>query len=244
MAFTPVVLWPLTLAALLNYALTTQSTTTLTTLIICSSREAFLQALLHTAQRQESKEADSLQQLITPTLHNLFTTQNVNVAFCGSVQTLLAHLSALKLTPCCGIDGERSALRLVLVNPLALHAPTPSYSAQGLSRTFAAAVETAFNLNAELMVVECLGMRREDRLYDEDDLDAAMADAEEGGRSEANEEDPWNQEVPILNVSARRFGSGTGERAWAGRTIKARRVAGRWFRFQQTEGLQDPGGAA
>jgi hypothetical protein len=59
------------------------------------------------------------------------------------------------------------------------------------------------------------------------------AKRETESETEETELDPWEQEVSILNVSARRFGSAGGERAWAGRTVKARRIAARWFSFQK-----------
>ena len=59
--------------------------------------------------------------------------------------------------------------------------------------------------------------------------DAAMSD---GDPDDSSVHDPWDQDVSILNVSARRFGSAAGERSWAGRTVTAERIAARWFRFQ------------
>ncbi|ORY16710.1 hypothetical protein BCR34DRAFT_597419 [Clohesyomyces aquaticus] len=240
MALTPAVLLPLTLPGLLQHMLTTQSPTTITTLVVCSSRDAFLHALVHAAQRQEAEDAGSLERLLTPTLHNLFTAKDVRLAFCPSLQVLLANLSAMKVTASSAVSGDERRPRMVLVNPLALHASTPAYSAQGLSRTFAAAVDTASKLGAELIMVECLGMRREVHLQDEEnDQDAAMGHVEaEEDLPSAVEDDPWDQDLSILNVSAPRFGSGSGERAWAGRTVKAKTVAGRWFRFQHLAGAQ------
>jgi len=66
-----------------------------------------------------------------------------------------------------------------------------------------------------------------------------MRSGDGGSQAEVEEEDPWEQDVAILNVSARKFGSGSNDRAWAGRTIKVKRVAGRWFRFK--DDLRGPG---
>ncbi|PSN61867.1 hypothetical protein BS50DRAFT_147356 [Corynespora cassiicola Philippines] len=237
----PTVLYPLTLPSLLNHVLNTQSSTLFTTLVVCSSREAFLLDLARPLQEQQQQggasEGEDLRHLITPTLHNLFTAKHVQVAFCPSVQALLAHLTAYDraaIRPATTSErGHRQ--RLFLVNPLALHAPTPSFSAQGLSRTFALAAETALRVDAELVLVECQGLGREDAA-------GAGGDSEDGGNyAEAAAEGQWEQEVSILNVSARRFGAGGGERAWAGRTIKVRRIAGRWFRFRELESSQGGG---
>ena len=51
--------------------------------------------------------------------------------------------------------------------------------------------------------------------------------------------DPWDQEVPFLNASRRKYGSGDADRSWTGRTVKIRRIAARWFRFSVAKGLDD-----
>ncbi|CAO2654864.1 Nn.00g115970.m01.CDS01 [Neocucurbitaria sp. VM-36] len=239
MSSAPTVLYPLTLPELLHHILTTQSNTASTTLIICSSRNTFLQDLASSLRLDHGKDAaGGLEQMLMPTLHNLFTTRLVKVAFCASVQALLAYLTAYggPGTRHVGDSGRRE--RLVLVNPLALHATTPAFSAQGLSRTFAAAAETALRTDAMLHVIECQGRQKNAQEHGEEDT--ALVIEDESSHAEEGEGDPWEQEVSILNVSARRFGSGTGEKAWAGRTIKAKRIVGRWFRFHKVEGHQEP----
>jgi hypothetical protein len=39
-------------------------------------------------------------------------------------------------------------------------------------------------------------------------------------------------------VAAKKFGSGTNDRAWAGRTVKVKRIAARWFRFHKLDELE------
>jgi hypothetical protein len=242
----PTVLYPFTLPGLLHYIVTTQAPST--TLIICSSRESFLQDLVYSLEQdlsQEHNRNSNLQDLVTPSLHNLFTTRHVKLAFCASVQALLAYLTAYGRNETSSTHPKDSQHkpRLVLVNPLALHAPTPSFSAQGLSRAFAAATETALRSNAVLQVIECQVKRP--RIENSDGEDVDMTEGEEShAKEEVEEKDPWDQEVSILNVSARRFGSNSGERAWAGRTLKAKSIAARWFRFKKLddgEVREDPG---
>lgn len=239
----PTVLYPLTLVGLIHHILQTQSGTAATTLIICSSRDTFLQQLSQSLQQESDQnnredENDQLQNLATPTLHNLLTTRHIKLAFCASMQTLLAYLTA------CGRDASRDTVesaegaRMFLVNPLSLHASTLSFSAQGLSRSFAAATETALKSGAALHVVECRPQSRVPEQREREDVD--MSDEHEQGLMDEHEEqDPWELEVSILNVSARRFGSNSGERAWAGRTVKAKRIAARWFRFQELHEEQE-----
>lgn len=230
MAVQPTVLYPLTLPALLDHILSTQPASSPTTLVICSDRPTFLDELARSLkQQEETSQSSNLKQLLVPTLHNLSTTRHVKLAFCASVQALLAYLTAYDRPGYVHVDESEGKERLVLVNLLALHKPTSSFSAQGLSRTFATAVETALRTGATLHLVEC-----EDRHSIAEEApkdDVFMSGEEDDGRPPAAEQDPWDQDVSILNLSARRFGSGTGERSWAGRTVEAKRIAARWFRF-------------
>jgi hypothetical protein len=235
----PTVLYPLTLAELLQHILTTQSGIAATTLIICSSRDVFLQHLAQSLQQDESDHGHGhMQDIASPSLRNLLNTRHVKLAFCASVQALLAYLTAHGREASANTDSKT---RIFLVNPLALHASTLSYSAQGLSRSFAAATETALKVGAILHVIECRSQGRPSEQNDEaDDRDMRNGEEDQVTRAEEEEEveqDPWEQEVSILNVSTRRFGSNSGERAWAGRTVKAKRVAARWFHFKK---LDDP----
>jgi hypothetical protein len=236
MAFPPTVLYPLTLVGLLHHILTTQSGTAATTLVICSSRDTFLGSLSQSLQQGQSNDENrDLQNMVTPSLQNLFTARHIKLAFCASVQALLAYLTAY------GQDGHAQTVepgqkaRIVLVSPLALHTSTMSFSAQGLSRAFAAASEAALKTNTVLYVVECC-VEKSNCEQQSDAEDTEMSNgSDEEHVTEQGVEDPWEQEMPILNVSARRFGSSSGERAWAGRTVKAKNVAARWLRFQKLE---------
>lgn len=235
MSVPPIVLYSLTLPELLNYILTTESFTAHTILIVCSSRETFLQQLSQSLQPREDNQNESTYDLVTPTLHNLSSTRHVKLAFCASVQALLAYLTAHGRAGCKHELEAGKIDKLILVNPLALHAPTPSFSAQGLSRSFAAAAEAALRSGAELQVVECRIKKERSEEQDEEAMPITNGDDEENNNINTDDDqiaDPWEQEVSILNVSSRRFGSGSGERLWAGRTVKAKRIAARWFRFQ------------
>ncbi|UPX18829.1 uncharacterized protein EKO05_0009117 [Ascochyta rabiei] len=237
MPFGPTVLHPLTLPALLDYLLSTQAAAfSPTTLVVCSDQPAFLDDLARSSAHQQAPtdQDGSLQQLLTPTLHNLSATQHVKLAFCPSVQALLAYLTAYDRPAHVHAEESAGRDRLVLVNPLALHKSTPSFSAQGLSRTFAAAVEAALRTGAMLLLVEC--ERRRDGRADRVAEDAPVPGGEEENPAAAEQQPPWDQDVSLLNLSARRFGSGAGERAWTGRTVKAKSIAARWFHFQHLAG--------
>jgi hypothetical protein len=237
MSSQPTVLHPLTLSELLKYALRIESRTASTILIICSSRETFLQQSLQILQQgDEGTQTEDIADLVTPTLQNISSTRHVKLAFCASVHALLAYLTAYGRAGCKYTNGAREIDKLILVNPLALHAPTPSFSAQGLSRSFAAAAEAALRTGAVLRIVECRMDKKRAEEQDEEAMPISTGNEEERNNTEREDlGDPWEQEVSILNVSARRFGSGSGERSWAGRTVKARRIAARWFRFHKLD---------
>lgn len=119
---------------------------------------------------------------------------------------------------------------LAMLNPLALHRSTSDFSAQGLSRTFAAAVEAAERAGMQLVVEET-----EAGCADEDDEEVHgveggddFYEGNEGREVERLRKDPWKQQVPFLNSSVR---IGGGERLGAGRLVEVGKVIGKWCKF-------------
>lgn len=55
----------------------------------------------------------------------------------------------------------------------------------------------------------------------------------EGEGEERRERNPWSEQVPLLDGSVRFGGE---QRVWAGRTVEARRVAGRWCGVGEVHG--------
>lgn len=169
-----------------------------TSLIICSSREAFLRELLDslvvpkvdetiamnnedgntnstTTQNNDINSVRSKQgrlptehhNLLKPTLDLLSTTKDINVAFCPDLPHLHAYLSLLcsrshtdtQDKPSVPFTqpskGQSRAPILAILNPITLHKPTTAFSAQGLNKFFAAAVDTANHLGLSLLVADC-----------------------------------------------------------------------------------------
>lgn len=89
-----------------------------------------------------------------------------------------------------------------------LHRSTAEHSAQGLSRSLAAAVEAAMFNGQRLVLVEPSG------------------EVEYEGVSSIG--DPWKEQVPLLSGSVR---FGREDRVWAGKTVEVERVVARWCRF-------------
>ena len=236
-----------------------------TNLIICSSRDAFVQDFLAELQQyapttdqqddhglsgsrrpsggQTSHSMSTSTSLLIPTLHLLASSSNVHTSFCPDPTHLLALLSALPHrkpdsranVPSHASETKSSTTRpmLAILNPVRLHEPTSSFSAQALNRVFASAVEAAHHLRRQLVIVETPGIEQSLSLPEGDDdparhrpLEPGRGDAVSGARPSSS---PWDQQLSILNVTTKTFG--VGERAWVGRTVSARQVASRWCRF-------------
>ncbi|KAL4887561.1 hypothetical protein BJY04DRAFT_4589 [Aspergillus karnatakaensis] len=185
-------------------------------LIVCAARESFLEQLLATVNLQ-SREPYSHHQLLTKSLGTLSRARNVRTVFCPTIEHLRAYLST-------GIEGRLPLAEdkqnpqplLAILNPLSLHLPTREFSAQGLSRTLASAVEVSSRTNMDVVLCEC-----------RDALDASQTEHGEA---------LWYMDVPLLNNSLR---SGTEGNSWTGRTVPIKRVAQRWFPFTDSSIRED-----
>lgn len=176
-------------------------------LAICMSREAFLEQLLATINLHSAAPASH--ELMSKTLGLLSTSRNVRTVFCPTLEHLRAYLSV-------GLDGQLLATErgekprpfLAILNPLALHRSTREFSAQGLSRTFASAVEVSSKANMDLLLCEC-----------RDALDPTNMETDDA---------VWHTDVRLLSNSLR---SGTEGDYWTEQTVPVKRVVQRWFRF-------------
>ena len=92
-----------------------------------------------------------------------------------------------------------------------LHRSTAEHSAQGLSRSLAAAVEAAKFNGQRLVLAESTTLSGK----------VEYEGVGSGG-------DPWKEQLPLLSGSVRFGGEG---RLWAGKTVEVERVVGRWCRF-------------
>ncbi|PSK59408.1 hypothetical protein B9Z65_3732 [Elsinoe australis] len=248
----PIVLETTSLTTVLDALINNHSAPS--TLIVCSTKDEFISALsdavaldslpsqrrgtsanpidIDMTDADDSTNEDARRQkvaehpLLQPTLHMLTSISDLKLAFCPSTPHTLAYLSLLSVK---AADTTRataiSVPILAILNPIAQHEGTHSWSAQGLSKFLAAAVSTAHALGAKLVVAECkAGIRPV--LPDEDDL-WAQVDAEKGLRRE--EPSLWDEEVAITNVKAK--GAANRDLGWKGRMVKLRTVAEKWCRF-------------
>ncbi|KAL8988510.1 MAG: hypothetical protein Q9177_002427 [Variospora cf. flavescens] len=197
-----------------------------TTMVICSSREAFLVGLQSSMQADnlkgntvDSTPPDaSIHPLLIPTIHQLAASSTITIAFTPSLLHLRAYLAcyapARDSEPTSNTSarrGSQSAM-LVIYGLLKLHRDTTEYSVQGLSRSLAIAVEAASTWRMRLTLVEPLE-------------DTQLPAPEPIMETEAvSPPDPWSEQVPLLNSSL----APTNGSTWAGRTVEVGAVVARW----------------
>ena len=199
-------------------------------LVICMPREDFFQGLVsesyyvqdarteHPDGRNGNEDTRAARFLLTPTLHLLGTSRQVHLAFAPTLPHSRAYLSAFTVPQ--SIRDARTAAEsatapvLALVGSLDSHRATSDLSAQGLSRTFAVAVEAAARAGCRLRILETTKRHC-----------PSPEGMQESGQGD--DYDPWEEQVPLLNGSIRVGGD---ERVWSGRTVKVGHVLAQWCR--------------
>lgn len=188
-----------------------------TVLIICMTRETFLEHLLAAIHLHTASGAGH-HQLLTKTLGLLSKSSNVRTVFCPTLEHLRAYVSAgmRDKMPKVDDDGRQMSRPLLAIfNPLSLHQSTMEFSAQGLSRTLASVVEVSSGSNIDIVLCEC--------------RDALDSDSTESGEA------LWYVDVPLLSSSLR---TGVDGNYWTGRAVPVKRVVQRWF---QSTNLSESG---
>ena len=185
-----------------------------TNLIVCGTRSEFLVQLSAAIHYQRSDPVAELRHdLLTKTIGLLANSSRIRLTFCPSLENLRAYLAVLR--PADGVIWETKRDHgprplLVVLDVVALHVPTTEFSAQGLSRTLANAVETASQMGMDLLLCECTNA-------------VNPSSVEWGGNL-------WDSQIPLLNGSVRFRGE---EGNWGGRVISVKQVAQRWFDFEE-----------
>lgn len=197
-----------------------------TILIICWSRKDFFTQLFQqplqrndgfhaVPSSQQSEETTSDGGLsgrhlfLTPSLQLLASSRSVKLAFCPSVPTLRAYLSAFLTNNVSDPLPQQASPRLLVLDLLALHHGTSEFTLQGLSRSFASAVSAAHRTHLSLTLLECKDIN----------------DPSNPARGPSL----WNAQVPLLSGSVKIAQEGV---RWAGRSISIRSIAARWFTFE------------
>ena len=193
-------------------------------LVLCMTREEFTESLVSeiSSSGHERPNEKLAWSILHPSLHLAKASQQIHLTFVPSLMHLRAHLSVLpeatfqQPTETMGgpNKGTRAAPVLAIVNPFGLHRATSEFSAQGLSRTLALAIDAAARTRSQLHVLEVA----------EPSGDRSTGHDGPGARS------PWAQQVPLLDNSVRSRGGD--DQVWAGRTVEYGRVLRTWCQLE------------
>lgn len=185
-----------------------------TQLVVCGTKIEFLVQLSAAISSQRTDASTTLRHdLLTKTIGLLAQSRRVRVTFCPSLESLRAYLAVLGRTGWESTGAENQVLTaqsLVILNMIALHASTTELSAQGLSRTLAAAVESASRAALKLILCECANA-------------VDPSSTQWGGGL-------WDMQVPLLNGSVRLRSE---EGRWGGHGVPVKVIAQRWFDFDE-----------
>lgn len=201
-----------------------------TTLLICCSREAFLADLQANLQKLPCENPATTPNdgnqglahaLLSPTIHLISRSRSIHLVFVPTLPHLRAYLSTYTLPPNCessSLTSTKSGFRVPILAIWGLvyaHRSTAEHSAQGLSRTLAAAVESASLAEQRLVLAEAKILDIGEQCEDTEAFDVTFGN-------------PWKEQVPVLSGS-NRFGGE--DRVWAGKTIEVGRILARWCGF-------------
>ncbi|KAL9044732.1 MAG: hypothetical protein Q9214_002148 [Letrouitia sp. 1 TL-2023] len=195
-------------------------------------RDAFLEDLRASTNNPDT-DTSFAQALLARTIHLLVTSRTVTAAFTPSMPHLRAYLASHRGVgqPVINVtDFQRpsSGVPLMAVFGLIeLHRSTSEFSAQGLSRTLAAAVEAASAARMKLIIAE------------DPILSPGLNDEGKEMPIDGSVEDRWNEQVPVLNGSVRVAGD---DRIWAGKTVKVGRILAKWCKIYKYQKLSNNDG--
>ncbi|OAX80756.1 hypothetical protein ACJ72_04908 [Emergomyces africanus] len=201
-----------------------------TMLIVCSTRDAFLQQICASAsiaptepgdeQPPHSSRDDNESNMHTCSSRRFYNTigliaqsNRVTLAFCPSLEHFRAYISSFCRHRLMSLKQDDDDLHygggplLAILGLLALHYDTREFSAQGIGKNLALTVEVAARESVNLTLCECIVV----------------------GREYASGGSLWEADVPLLSGQAR--GTTGGENAHTGRSVKVKQVAQRWFYF-------------
>lgn len=183
--------------------------------------------------------------LFARTLNLLAISRRIRLFFCPSVAAFHAQIATMS-APSLSSERESAPHILAILNLIHMHRTTASYSAQGLGKAFAAGVEAAWRSKHRLIFFEypesvmpapmSLANDSSDPVDEphtsdmEVDNNEELTNAATGPASAIAPENPWQEQVQILNATTKTFGN-VGNRGWMGRTVRIADIAARWCTF-------------
>lgn len=229
-------------------------------LIVCSSKEAFLQqlqtAISDSAKDDEAGEAGSeadvglqsaatelvlarlrTHRWMTPTLRLLASAQTLKLAFCEDVTHLRAFLAANASQPALALEGHDARPMPHLPSSPRLLAILSPIALHRPTSNF-----SAQGLNRTFSIAINAAHASRSKLVVAECSGSTPREAEvpQATSTEETEIVPvdeqrsvWEEEVSILNVTTKTFGAS--ERGWVGRTVTLRAIASRWCVFKRED---------
>lgn len=171
----------------------------------------------------DGQEQSPEHHLLIPKIHQLAISRTTDLVFAPTLPHLRAYLSTFSLQEKIGSQShfvDQEVPSMIIYGLLELHHDTSEMSAQGLSRTFALAAEASTRSCMKLIIVE------------PSRTDPGGVSSQPNSSESESITDPWKSQIPLLNGSIRFGGE---DRVWAGKTIQAAQVAGRWCRFVRAD---------
>ncbi|KAJ5746153.1 hypothetical protein N7520_011335 [Penicillium odoratum] len=188
-----------------------------TNIIVCGTKSEFLVQLSAAIRLQRSEpDVHPRLDLLTKSIGLLAHSSRIRLTFCPSLESLRAYLAVMDQINGGTTETEKGTgprPLLAILDLVALHATTMEFAAQGLSRSFAAAVEAASRAEMDLLLCECVNA-------------VNPSSADWGGRL-------WDTQIPLLNGSVRIRDEGN----WGGHGVSIKQVAQRWFSFDEESGI-------
>jgi hypothetical protein len=224
----------------LNYLLESSSTTaTTTTTTTTGSRSR-----CHGQQASDGGGA-AADFLLEPSLWHIHAASTLRIAYCPTVQHLRAYLSSVFSASAAAAAHHGPAGRgsssssgathrvvvgrppplhtLALVNMVGLHRYTSEFTAQGIGRSLALAVEAAAHRRARLVVCEC----------NDEAADCDSSSSSAGGDDNDDDGVLWyDEQVPLLGRRA----LGGNDEAWLECRVSIRSIFARWCLFEGKKG--------
>lgn len=199
---------------------------------------------------------DRVRTILSTPLRQTAVARHIRTVFVPTVSHLRAFLSVFSAegdpsskarpppVPTEGLSVSAAApgMALLLVYGLLdLHRDTSEWNAQGLGSTAACLVEAAHRSGMEAVVVEPgTRVRREPSVPTRDQGEGLGEGGEDvpagdGVNVRVDLEGLLSEEIPVLDMAARRLGGDGEGLGWSGRTVPVRRVLGRWFCFRDED---------
>ncbi|KAK2792773.1 hypothetical protein FQN52_002835 [Onygenales sp. PD_12] len=165
------------------------------TLVVCSTREAFLQQLCASVARASLHEDPDT----SPQLSQDRTGNDRNILLNPQLYNTIRPIPPLE-----GDSRYPGRQVLAILDLIALHYQAREFSAQGIAKTLALAVEVSARERVHLTICECNDVNRQD------DTRNSM----------------WDRDIPLLSDQRRVIEEGS-----QSRTLKAKQIVKRWFNF-------------